>query len=169
MRHQTLTLVAVLLLCACGEPFVNAPVLCPVRSYTFSQTTSPARAGQPCDFGVYPFSVAYSPRVDTSRDPDAKDYWLARGRVTVTAANTSVLVCSGSGQSVCTGGAAEVATVISDSGGLSYQGVFTTEALALQPGGMAKFTGPLVYENFGPGNSCIVEHTAEFICQAPVR
>lgn len=169
MRLPTLTLGAALLLGACGEPFVNAPVACPVRSYIFSQTTSPTRAGQPCDFGVYPFSIAYSPRVDTFRDPDAKDYWLARGRVTVTAAGTSVLLCPGSGQSICTGGVSELTTVISDSGALSYQGVFITENLALQPGGMAKSSGPLVFENYGPGNSCIVEHTAEFICQAPVR
>ena len=168
MRLRTPIVAAFALLCACGEPFLNPPVLCRPRTYVFSLTTTPNRAGQPCDLGLYPFSVAYAPSVDLLKDPDARAYMFARGSVTLTAANGSVLLCEGSGQSVCMGGVAELQTRISDNGVVSYQGIFVTEGTALYPGGMAKSGGPLVYENYGPGNGCTVDYTAEFSCQEPV-
>ena len=170
LRLTTMTLALLTLLCACGEPFLNPPVVCPVRTFAFTLISSPPRVGQPCNFGDYPFSIASAPRADTFRDPDAKDYALARGRVTVTAGSTAVLLCAGSGQSICMGGTPEITTVISDTGVLSYQGVFTTQGLSpLQPGGMIRGGGPLVFENYGPGNQCTIDSTYDFSCQPPVK
>jgi hypothetical protein len=169
MRRPTMTLAVLTLLCACGEPFLNPPVTCPVRTFAFSQTGSPANGARVCSFGEYPFSIAYAPRVDTVRDPDAKEYALPRGRVTLTAGDTAVRLCPGSAQDACRDGVSELTTVISDTGVVSYQGVYTTDLIALGPGGMFKSSGALVFENFGPGNTCRIDATYEFSCQAPVK
>lgn len=171
MRRALIGCWAVVMLVGCGDLFLNPPVECPARSIDITLTTTPLRSGQPCIFGDFPFSVAYGPKVDIEKDPNARDYALVGGRVTLTAGSSAVRLCAGSAEPICTDGQSELTATIGATGVLSYQGILSTELLTppLQPGGSYKGTSTLVTENFGPGNTCAVSATFDFSCQQPVK
>lgn len=152
--------------------FVNPPVECdpnrvPVVSLT--QTVTPSRAGLPCLFvDPYPFTVAYSPKVDVLRST-VEDTSLVGGGVRVVQSSAATRLCATVEDACANGGAPEIATTIRADGSLAYQGLFSVDALGvvLQAGDTYEWTGVVATEIFGPGSSCPVSGVVSLTCQKP--
>jgi hypothetical protein len=151
------------------QAFLNPPVVCQDNTFTYKQTSTPARTGAPCVFPDLSYNVAYAPQVDQTRvTSDTAYLTLAGGQVTVTGGNAAVFVCPGT-DGTCTPDSQTADVVISPRGVLSYQVLMIMEGLApvLRPGDTYSSQGVLVSESFGPGNSCNVLGTFELTCKKP--
>lgn len=171
MKHDLVVAGALLVAGSGCNLFVNPPVECdpnrkPVVSLT--QTVTPTRAGLPCLFvDPYPFTVAYSPRIDALRT--TVDYGLAGGGVRVVQSGAATRLCAGVGDACANGGAPEITTTIGNDGSFAYQGLFSVDALGvvLQAGDSFEWEGVVATEVFGPGNSCPVDGVVSLTCQKP--
>lgn len=153
----------------CGST-VAPPVVCPEDRLLINleQTATIPRTGSPCAFAdPFPFTVSYAPEVDASTgDKSIFKERLSGQQVTVTQSNASTRLCA-QVASVCQDGVSSIATKISSSGILSYQGIFTLEPLGvvLNAGDTFNWEGDVLTENFGLGNSCPWKGKVKLTCQ----
>lgn len=152
--------------------FPNPPVKCdPDRAavVTLTQTVTPSRAGLPCLFvDPYPFTVAYSPKVDVERSK-LEDATLVGGGVRVVQSSAATRLCPSVEDACANGGAPEIAVTVRGDGSISYQGLFSVDALGvvLQAGDTFEWEGVVATEIFAPGSSCPISGVVRLTCQKP--
>lgn len=159
--------------------FVSPPVECATarQIIKIEQTSTPAREGVPCAFAdPYPFTVSYAPQLDRTvlgsngkpKYTQEDDKLLVGASVRVAQGSGATLLCS-SVSEACTEGRPEISTTIGADGRLTYQGLFTAEALGvvMRAGNTFAWEGTVATEVFGPGNSCPLTAKLSLTCQKP--